>query len=110
MTAAPVAKAAAGRYSVRDGLCTLETTRSPACVARVDSSAVWPSEPGAPLGQSGITFGSASAAYAERVPITGAAASNRQIDLRSVIFRLLLVSGVSIVPPSWADSAACASC
>src|SRR5208282_6641091 len=55
ITAPPVAFSLDGKYEVIDGRFTVEITCSPSGVTRTDSSAVLPSEPGAPLGQRRIT-------------------------------------------------------
>src|SRR6266481_1934035 len=46
----------AGRKGVSEGLWTFEITCSPSAVTLTASFPVLPSEPGAPLGQSGISF------------------------------------------------------
>src|SRR5688572_28692980 len=61
ITPAPFFGAVAGRYTVMEGLWTFATTRSPfGCAIRVVSSAVFPSDPGAPLGHRTRTCGSAA--------------------------------------------------
>src|SRR5580693_7786815 len=59
-TAAPVADSFEGRYTVTEGRCTLAITCSPWGVVRTVSSAVFPSDPGAPLGQRNTTGASAA--------------------------------------------------
>src|SRR5580704_18179655 len=59
-TAAPVAVSLEGRYTITEGRWMLEVTCSPCGVMRTASGAVFPSDPGAPLGQRKTTGGSSA--------------------------------------------------
>src|SRR5947199_6988878 len=56
-----VAFSLAGRYGVSEGLWTLQTEISPLALVLTTSFSVRPSEPGAPFGQRGISFGNSAA-------------------------------------------------
>src|SRR6266404_4431029 len=59
--AVPVAFSVGGKYGVSDGLWMLQTEISPLADLATTSFAVFPSEPGAPLAQSGISLGISAA-------------------------------------------------
>src|SRR5450432_1145928 len=99
MTAAPVDFPFAARYGVMEGWWTLDRMCSPFSFTRTDSSAVLPSEPGAPLGQSRMDWCAAEVTPAKSVTTNNA--RPRQTVMGLIISNLSFsTSRVSVHPDS----------